>query len=60
MKNKIYIAYDDYNNSVGGIRQIGSIRQTCSRNGLRNAVKVVEITKYEFRQQHKDLHKASD
>ena len=60
MKNKIYIAYDDYNNSVGGVQQIGSIRQTCSRNGLRNAVKVIEITKYKSRQQHKDKDKTSN
>lgn len=58
--NKIYIAYDDYNNSVRGVQRIGSIRQTCSRNGLRNAVKVIEITKYESRQQYKDKNKTSN
>ena len=42
--NKSYIAYDDYNSTVTN-DIIGTIRQTCSRNGLRNAVKLIEITK---------------
>ena len=57
--NKSYIAYDDYNSTVTG-SIIGTIRQTCSRNGLRNAVKLIEITKYESRQQHKDKNKTSN
>lgn len=42
-----------------GVRQIGTIRQTCGNSTLRNGVKIIEITKYESGREHKNQDKTS-